>query len=145
MKAQRRFVVRPCDDAGSIPGTKRSRSWDVVDRKRGTATGPRVVSNHETRIQARTAADECEGDGIIDRCYFCHGEWGKCACNFPSVTSDDGTVVDDAATVPGFEWGGCYITAPNVSVCGRFYVEPNIYYGAAYAAVRGRYESGRSP
>jgi len=73
-------------------------------------------------------------NGIRDTCFHCKAAWGKCTCRFPTVVNDDGTTVEDASAVPGFDWKDFYITEPNVSVCGRFFVDPFVYYGDAYLA-----------
>lgn len=51
--SRRRFIVRPCDNCGSVPDAPRDRQWDVVD----TALG-HVVANHDTRAAARKDAAE---------------------------------------------------------------------------------------
>jgi hypothetical protein len=56
--------------------------------------------------------------GTLHRCYFCHREHGHCQC----VWSD----------VDGFDFEDFTITAPNVSECGRFFVDPVVYYGEAF-------------
>lgn len=59
----------------------------------------------------------------LERCYFCDNEWGSCRCRFPDSTEEE---------VPGFEFGGCWITSPNVSCDGMCFVDPILYYGAVY-------------
>jgi len=54
-----------------------------------------------------------------ETCYFCTNAWGACTCTFP----------DPSETSPGFDFRDTWVTSPNVSVCGRFYVEPLAYYG----------------
>lgn len=49
-----RYYVSPCDEANGS-GSKRGRSWDVVDRRRKA-----VVSNHDTRQAARREAWDLE-------------------------------------------------------------------------------------
>ncbi len=72
---------------------------------------------------------------IRDTCFFCKAVWGKCTCTFPSVMNEDGSLVEEGASkVPGFDWSSFYVTEPNVSVCGRFFVDPFVYYGEAYRA-----------
>jgi len=83
-----------------------------------------------------------DATGHMDSCFFCHGVWGKCTCKFPSVTNNDGTMVDDVDAVPGFDWKDFYVTEPNVSVCGRFFVDPFVYYGDAYRAFVKNQETG---
>ena len=51
-------------------------------------------------------------------CYFCGNKWGKCICEWDKES--------------GFEWEGFFITEPNVSECGRTFVDPVKYYGQAY-------------
>lgn len=49
----RRYVVRPCDNDGSVsPAPPRDRTWDVVDTYQGV-----VVANHDSRRRARDDAD----------------------------------------------------------------------------------------
>lgn len=52
-------------------------------------------------------------------CYKCEASWGSCHC--PDVVEE-----------LGFEWNGMLIVNPVVSECGRFFVEPELYYGEAY-------------
>lgn len=59
----------------------------------------------------------------IERCYYCHAEYGGCTCGWP----------DDPESSDGFVCRDHWITKPNVSVCGRFYVDPTIYYAPDYA------------
>lgn len=66
-------------------------------------------------------------EGHRETCYFCDNRWGKCTCAFP-----DCAVYDPNA--PGFEWGCFFITAPNVSECTRFFVDPVVYYGEAFTS-----------
>lgn len=57
---------------------------------------------------------------ILNRCYFCDGRWGKCTC--PALAGEESL----------FEAVGCAVAEPNVSVCGRDFVDPVAYYGEAY-------------
>lgn len=68
--------------------------------------------------------------GVRATCYFCDAAYGSCTCRFHDQTDE----VNDLATLPGFDWQGAtfWITQPNVSVCGRFFVDPTVYYGEAY-------------
>ncbi len=54
--------------------------------------------------------------GFVGVCHFCAQEWGNCHCKF------DGE----------FEFTGTAITDPCVSECGRFFVDPTIYYAPQY-------------
>jgi len=58
---------------------------------------------------------------LMDTCCFCHNAWGYCQCS-PTITFG----------IEGFEHCGITITEPNVSECGRFLVDPTIYYGNDY-------------
>lgn len=49
----KRFVVRPCDNLGSLPDAPRDRTWTVFDRV--TQEG---VQDCETRAKAKAAAAE---------------------------------------------------------------------------------------
>ena len=51
-------------------------------------------------------------------CFQCGNRWGECTCTIRPRY--------------GFEFEGYTITDPTVSVCGRYYVDPRTYYGAAY-------------
>jgi len=64
-------------------------------------------------------------EGHLEKCYFCSNVWGECSCSFCPNRDDDPTAV-------GFEWEGFFITAPNVSECTRFFVNPIVCYGEAY-------------
>ena len=46
-----RYIVRPCDNCGSIEGLKRDRTWDVIDRATDSC-----VQQCTTRHEARDAA-----------------------------------------------------------------------------------------
>lgn len=59
---------------------------------------------------------------VLATCYFCHKGWGKCGCRW-----------DDT---PKFTSRGIVITEPNVSECGRFFVDPEACYGRSYVAWR---------
>lgn len=59
----------------------------------------------------------CGDDGIRTQCHFCRQLWGKCTCKWNGSS---------------FEHGGDIITEPNLSECGRFFVNPEVYYGDAY-------------
>lgn len=64
--------------------------------------------------------------GLRETCHACHSKWGECTC--PLIPEDQ-----------GFEWKNSWVTDPGVSSCGRFFVEPTVYYGAAYIEwLRGR-------
>ena len=49
---KKRYVVRPCDNGGSVTNAVRDRQWDVVD----TLNDDRCVSNHDRRADARAEA-----------------------------------------------------------------------------------------
>ncbi len=59
------------------------------------------------------------GSGYRKTCFRCNAKWGECTC----PTAKDGE---------GFEWNEFYILDPSVSECGRFFVEPSLYYGNAF-------------
>ena len=69
-------------------------------------------------------------DGHIAKCYFCGNRWGWCAC--PPLPDDEDPIV------PGFSWEGFWVTDPTCSPCGRFFVDPTVYYGEAYTQWPGR-------
>ena len=52
----------------------------------------------------------------LERCFFCSAEWGRCRCRFGI----------------SFKHEGVDITEPNVSPCGRFFVDPQEFYGEAF-------------
>lgn len=62
-------------------------------------------------------------DGHREACFFCAQRWGNCTCNFPD---------SDNVNAAGFEFEEFWITAPNVSVCSRFFIDPVVYFGEAY-------------
>ena len=70
--------------------------------------------------------DDGDPDAIRDTCAWCEAAWGSCTCQFPDPKECD------VREVPGFDYQGMWIVQPNVSVCGRFYVDPVRYYGKAY-------------
>lgn len=51
-------------------------------------------------------------------CYSCDNVWGQCTCEI------DGEEC--------FEFNGTVITDPTVSECGRFFVDPVVYYGLPF-------------
>lgn len=53
-----------------------------------------------------------------DTCFFCEACYGSCRCSFDETD--------------GFEHDGMWITMPNVSECGRFFVDPYVCYGDAF-------------
>lgn len=53
----------------------------------------------------------------LEHCFFCHNKWGKCTC---------------LPLSEGFTHNGTTITEPNVTECGRFYIDPFEYYGDSY-------------
>jgi hypothetical protein len=61
----------------------------------------------------------------LEFCYFCRAAYGACSCDWPDPEERDGAEYL-------FEHHGTIIAKPNVSVCGRFFVNPVLYYGAAY-------------
>lgn len=63
-------------------------------------------------------------------CYGCGGEWGACTC--PEADLMDRGL--DGEAPAAFEWNGFAIINPYVSECGRFYVDPVLYYGDAFRA-----------
>jgi hypothetical protein len=62
-------------------------------------------------------------EAIRATCYFCENAWGACTCTFPNGA--------EARARAGFDFGDVWVTDPSVSVCGRFYVDPLVYYGEA--------------
>lgn len=80
----------------------------------------------------------------LDHCYFCKAKWGSCTCAFLPIYHDE-TINPSAETVPGFEFEDFYITAPNVDVSGRFFVDPTAYYGEAYTKVAHLFACKRKP
>lgn len=58
----------------------------------------------------------------LPRCYFCRQPWGHCRCAWDESDGFE-TETEDF-----------YITEPNVSECGRFFVDPYAHYGAAFAS-----------
>lgn len=61
---------------------------------------------------------------FLDHCYFCGGAWGECTCQWKHEWESDADTL--------FDTGEFVITAPNVSICTRFYVDPVKYYGEPY-------------
>jgi hypothetical protein len=61
MKASYRYVVRPCDNDGSIEGLVRDRTWDVVC-KDGAQEWP--AATYPTRREAYAAKRELEEEGV---------------------------------------------------------------------------------
>ena len=61
-------------------------------------------------------------DELRQTCFTACHEWGKCTCKV-EVTPDK-----------GFIFKGVLIVDPSISECGRFFVEPSVYYGDAYLA-----------
>jgi hypothetical protein len=51
---KRRYIVRPCDNGGTVTNAVRDRQWDVVD----TLNNYRTVANYDTRKAARDYAAE---------------------------------------------------------------------------------------
>ena len=58
--------------------------------------------------------------GFRSTCFSKGHNWGECTCK-TEVHEDE-----------GFEFQGTNIIDPSVSECGRFFVEPSVYYGEAY-------------
>lgn len=73
----------------------------------------------------------CDACLFLERCYFCDHTHGSCTCAFPSV-DDIGDL--DVAVRDGvaFDTGSEIVSQPNVSFCGRFYVNPVAYWGHPY-------------
>lgn len=65
-------------------------------------------------------------------CVVCCGEWGKCTCKIDHPDDPDSHFEDHE----GFTFEGFFITDPRVTECGRFYVDPDVYYGEAYITWR---------
>lgn len=51
-------------------------------------------------------------------CWFCHKQWEKCTCKWDEKD--------------GFTYHDFFIYMPNVTECGRFFVDPVTYYGDAF-------------
>jgi hypothetical protein len=64
--------------------------------------------------------------GFRETCFFCNNLYGACICTFDDA--DDPNSVDEI----GFLADGYFITSPNVTECGRFFVDPIVYYGQPY-------------
>lgn len=58
-KPRPRFVVRPCDNLGSVEGLVRDRTWQVYDTKSDT-----YESEHVTRSAARAEATRLNADPL---------------------------------------------------------------------------------
>jgi hypothetical protein len=58
---------------------------------------------------------------IRETCYFCTQDWDHCTCKWPGDSI-------------GFNTEDFFITDPNVSECGRFFVDPVKYYGTPYVS-----------
>ena len=71
-------------------------------------------------IEKEQREEEWAAKGYIGVCFTAGHVWGECTCQ-TSVPEDE-----------GFEFEGTNITDPCVSECGRFFVDPEIYYGEAY-------------
>lgn len=84
-----------------------------------TTSGARVLGL--LFIAAQLA--QCNAEGYRDTCFFCFAEWSKCTC--PDTLTDD-------PKAPGFDFDGMWITDPKLDATGRFFVDPFVYYGAAY-------------
>ena len=59
--------------------------------------------------------------GIRHNCAQCAGFWGECTCGHVDSEGD-----------LGFGYYEFFITNPWVSECGRFFVDPTVYYGLNY-------------
>lgn len=57
--------------------------------------------------------------GFIKDCFFCHASWGSCHCK-------------DVGEDEGFEFEGTNIVQPTLDCTGRFFVNPEVFYGEAY-------------
>jgi hypothetical protein len=68
-------------------------------------------------------------------CSFCGGQWGVCTCAF-DAPDEEGCLPEGAR---GFDSRDFFVTEPNISVCGRFYVDPVAYYGEAYVEAAKKY------
>lgn len=58
--------------------------------------------------------------GFRTTCFTANHKWGECTCK--TEVSED----------KGFVWQGVLIVDPTVSDCGRYFVEPTIFYGQTY-------------
>lgn len=52
----RRYVVRRCDEAGTVLDKKKQLTWDVVDQERSKPFAPWVVANYDGQRAARAEA-----------------------------------------------------------------------------------------
>lgn len=131
-----------CPSFGRCDGDGGVRLWvdhpDSAMRDRGPGTRYFVLVEPSNEVPIETddvgEAIEVYRRAVVkvtDRCYFCGGAWGACTCAFPSVLDDEGRLVD-VPDEEGFDWCGMFVTEPNVSDCGRWFVNPVTYYGAAY-------------
>jgi hypothetical protein len=70
-------------------------------------------------------------DGYRSHCWFCHGKWGECKCDWHDYSAY-GIIPEDAE---GFDWNGeMFISQPNVSCNTIDFVNPSIYYGQAFVS-----------
>jgi hypothetical protein len=53
-------------------------------------------------------------------CFTAGHSWGSCTCK-TEVSEDE-----------GFEYKDTNIVDPSLSECGRFFIEPTVYYGQTY-------------
>lgn len=67
-----------------------------------------------------------------ETCAFCRNRYGACVCGFPEPDGADLEALVQAGEA--FDTGDMIITAPNVSECGRYFVEPVLAYGDAWLA-----------
>jgi hypothetical protein len=58
----KRYVVRPCDNLGTLSDAKRDRTWSVVDRSTG-----KVVADRDVRKDARDLAKEMNNEQIDEK------------------------------------------------------------------------------
>lgn len=75
-------------------------------------------------------ADEARPLAYRTTCAFCDSRFGRCSCFGPIDDEPDltGLVRDGLA----FDTGDMIITHPNLSECGRFFVEPALAYGLPF-------------
>jgi hypothetical protein len=66
--------------------------------------------------------------GLRNTCFIANHAWGECTCKNEVVEGQ------------GFVFEGTDIVDPTISTCGRFFVEPEIYYGETYINWRKLYK-----
>lgn len=88
------------------------------------------VNHADATVGHIATVDLAEQRECLEHCYFCRGAWGACRCK----RWDDDIV--------RFVFEGHEITHPHLSIGRIDYVNPVVYYGAAYLVWR---MTGNSP